>query len=145
MWSALGEGAHAGVRAEGVKTGEETMKKSIISHAASGCAAALLASFLTWLALAPGSMSLLEAHAQTPPAYTAARQTELFKTTMNDGLGREVTIRRLERNTRTGTGPHPHPGRHTFGYVRQARSHLIFRNLPLHNTLTACNSPSPPH
>src|SRR5881397_4403591 len=67
---------------------EDTVKKSIISHAVLGCATALLASFVTWLALAPESMSLPQAHAQTPPANTAARQTELFKTTMNDVLGR---------------------------------------------------------
>src|SRR5713226_4597431 len=84
---------------------EETMKKSIISHAVLGCATALLASFVTWLALAPESMSLWQAHAQTqPPANTGARQTELFKTTMNDVLGREVTIRRLERDAGTGSG-----------------------------------------
>src|SRR5258708_36042010 len=97
------------------------MKKTIISHAASGCAAALLASFVTWLALAPGSMSLLEAHAQTPPAYTAARQTDLFKTTMNDVLGRDVTIRRLERDAVTGSGPHPHPCCHSFGFMLECR------------------------
>src|SRR6266702_4620471 len=88
---------------------EETMKKSIISHAVLGCTTALLASFVTWLALAPESMSLLQAHAQTPRANTAARQTELFKTTMNDALGGEVTIRRLERDAGTGSGPHRHP------------------------------------
>src|SRR2546422_11149553 len=65
---------------------EETMKKTVVSHAAFGCATALLASCVTYLALAPESMSLPQAHAQT---YTAARQTELFKTTMNDVLGRE--------------------------------------------------------
>ena len=80
------------------------MKKTLISHAAFGCATALLASFLTCVALAPESLSFPQARAQTPPANTAARQTELFKTTMNDVLGRVVTIRRLERDAGTGSG-----------------------------------------
>ena len=107
------------------------MKKSIISHAVLGCATALLASFVTWLALAPESMSLPQAHAQTPPANTAARQTELFKTTMNDVLGREVTIRRLERDAGTGSGPHRHPGSHTFGYVLEGSYEVKVGDGPL--------------
>src|SRR2546425_573706 len=110
---------------------EETMKKSIISHAVLGCATALLASFVTWLALAPESMSLPQAHAQTPPANTAARQTQLFKTTMNDVLGREVTIRRLERDAGTGSGPHRHPGSHTFGYVLEGTYEVKVDDGPL--------------
>src|SRR6266852_1061125 len=74
--------------------------------AAFGCATALLASCVTYLALA-----------QTPPVNSAARHTALFKTTMDDVLGRVVTIRRLERDAGTGSGPHRHPGSHTFGYV----------------------------
>ena len=62
------------------------MNKSIASHAAFGCATALLASFVTYMAYAQA------------PANAPARQTELFKTTMSDVLGREVTIRRLERD-----------------------------------------------
>jgi quercetin dioxygenase-like cupin family protein len=107
------------------------MKKSVISHAVFGGATALLASFVTWLALAPGSMSLLEAHAQTPPANTAARQAELFKTTMNDVLGRVVTIRRLERDAGTGSGPHRHPGSHTFGYVLEGSYEVKVGDGPL--------------
>jgi quercetin dioxygenase-like cupin family protein len=79
------------------------MKKTILSHSA----AALLASGVTWFALA-----------QTQPAASAGvRQTELFKTTMNDVLGRVVTIRRTERDPGNASGPHRHPGSHTFGYV----------------------------
>src|SRR5947208_15106212 len=94
------------------------MKNTVISHAAFGCATALLASGVTYVTLAgwPESMSPLQAHAQML-ANTAARQTELFRKTMNDVLGREVTIRRLEGEAGTGSGPHRHPGRHSFGYV----------------------------
>jgi len=83
------------------------MRNTVISHAAFGCATALLASSATYLALA-----------QSPPAAGAGlRQTELFKTTMDDVLGRVVTMRRTERDPGNGSGPHRHPGSHTFGYV----------------------------
>src|SRR6267154_284317 len=47
---------------------EETMKKTVISHAAFGCSTALLASCVTYWALAglPESMSPPQAHAQAP-------------------------------------------------------------------------------
>jgi quercetin dioxygenase-like cupin family protein len=96
------------------------MRKTLISHAAFGFATAVLASSVTYLALAgwPESMSLSRAQAQSQPAAsTGARQTELFKTTMKDVLGRVVTIRRTERDPGNGSGPHRHPGSHTFGYV----------------------------
>jgi quercetin dioxygenase-like cupin family protein len=107
------------------------MKKSVISHAAFGCATALLASLVTCLALAPESLPLSQAHAQTTPANTPARQTELFKTTMNDVLGRQVTIRRLERDAGTGSGPHRHPGSHTFGYVLEGSYEVQVDDGPL--------------
>jgi quercetin dioxygenase-like cupin family protein len=106
------------------------MNKTVISHAAFGCATALLASSITYLVLAPESMSLPQAHAQVP-ASTAARQTELFKTTMNDVLGREVTLRRLERDGGTGSGPHRHPGSHTFGYVLEGSYEVKVGDGPL--------------
>ena len=65
------------------------MKTGIASHAAVGCAAAALASGLTYLALAgwPDALSPHSAHAQAP-APTGTRQVELFKTTMDDVMGR---------------------------------------------------------
>jgi quercetin dioxygenase-like cupin family protein len=94
---------------------EETMKNTIASHAAFGGATALLASFLTWFALAPGSI-WTQAHAQQPAA-TGVKQTEVFKTTMNDVLGRVLSVRVLERDAGTGSPAHRHPGSHTVGYV----------------------------
>jgi quercetin dioxygenase-like cupin family protein len=95
------------------------VNKTIISHAVFGSATALLASGLTCVALTGWpSMALWQAHAQTPPAAnTGTRQTELFKTTMSDVMGRVVTIRRTERDPGNASGPHRHPGSHTFGYV----------------------------
>ena len=92
------------------------MKKTIISHAVFGCATAALASGATHLALAglPEWTLPSQVHAQTPPP-AGVRQTELFKTTMSDVLGRVVTIRRTERDPGNGSGPHRHPG------VRAAR------------------------
>ena len=105
------------------------MTNTVVSHAAFGCATALFASFVTYVALAPESMSLSQAYAQT--ANAPARQTELFKTTMSDVLGREVTIRRLERDAGTGSGPHRHPGSHTFGYVLEGTYEVKVGDGPL--------------
>lgn len=93
------------------------MNKSIVSHAAVGVATAVIASVATyvWIAGAPSALS--EAHAQTPAPVAGLRQTELFKTTMNDVMGRVVTIRRTERDGGTGSPAHRHPGSHTFGYI----------------------------
>jgi quercetin dioxygenase-like cupin family protein len=119
------------------------MKNTIISHAAFGCTTALLASSATYLALIgwpptatfggwPESMSLSRAHAQGQPAASiGVRQTELFKTTMNDVLGRVVTIRRTERDPANGSGPHRHPGSHTFGYVLEGTYEVKVDDGPL--------------
>lgn len=97
------------------------MKKALITHAATGCAAALLASGATWLALA---------HAQAQPA-PATRQVELFKITMNDVLGRVVSIRRFERDPGASSDPHRHPGSHTFGYVLEGTYEIKVDDGPL--------------
>ena len=91
------------------------MKTTIASHAAT----AVVASALTYCALSglPEGPRFFEARAQAPAPPAGTRQIELFKTTMNDVLGRVVTIRRTERDPGSGTGPHRHPGSHTFGYV----------------------------
>ena len=95
------------------------MRNTVISHAASGCATAFLASCITYVTVAgwPESLSPSRAHAQGQPAAGGVRQTELFKTTMKDVLGRVVTVRRTERDPGNGSGPHRHPGSHTIGYV----------------------------
>lgn len=95
------------------------MRTTVISHAAFGCATALLASSATYLALAQ------------PAAGTGVRQTELFKTTMNDVLGRVVTVRRTERDPGNGSGPHRHPGSHTIGYVLEGTYEVKVGDGPL--------------
>ncbi len=79
--------------------------KTIASHAAT----AALASLVTCIAVTPESI-LPTAHAQQP---LGLKQTELFKTTMNDVLGRVLSVRVLERDGGAGAGAHRHPG----GYV----------------------------
>ena len=93
------------------------MKSALASHAAVAVVTAVVASSATYIAISgfPGFPGL-DAHAQTAPP-SGTRQTELFKTTMNDVLGRVVTIRRTERDPGSGSAPHRHPGSHTFGYV----------------------------
>jgi quercetin dioxygenase-like cupin family protein len=102
------------------------MRATVISHAAFGCATALLASSVTYLALAQG-----QAVGGQPAASTGVRQTELFKTTMNDVLGRVVTVRRTERDPGNGSGPHRHPGSHTIGYVLEGTYEVKVDDGPL--------------
>jgi quercetin dioxygenase-like cupin family protein len=91
------------------------MKAIVASHAVT----AVLASVVTCCVFVglPEGASFLRAHAQAPAPAPGTRQIELFKTTMNDVMGRVVTIRRTERDPGSGTAPHRHPGSHTFGYV----------------------------
>ena len=91
------------------------MKAIVASHGVT----ALLASVVTYCVFVglPEGGPLLQAHAQAPAPASGTRQIELFKTTMNDVMGRVVTIRRTERDPGSGTPPHRHPGSHTFGYV----------------------------
>jgi quercetin dioxygenase-like cupin family protein len=96
------------------------LKKTLVSHAVFGCATAAVASCVTYVAVAgwPQALSPSPAHAQAQaPANTGVKQIDLFKTTMNDVLGRVVTIRRTERDPGNGSDAHRHPGSHTFGYV----------------------------
>ena len=109
------------------------MNKTIISHAIFGCTTALLASGVTYQALTGWpSIAPPQAHAQTQPAAaTGVRQIDLFKTTMNDTLGRVVTIRRTEREPGNASGPHRHPGSHTFGYVLEGTYEVKIDDGPL--------------
>jgi quercetin dioxygenase-like cupin family protein len=105
------------------------MKRMLVSHALT----AVVASFATYFLLVgwPEGLSLLTAHAQTPPPPAGTRQIDLFKTTMNDVMGRVVTIRRTERDPGSGTGAHRHPGSHTFGYVLEGTYEVQLDNGPV--------------
>jgi len=75
-------------------------------------------------------MSLLEAHAQTPPAYTQPPDGAL-----QDDDERRAGPRSdhppLERDAGTGSGPHRHPGSHTFGYVLEGSYEVKVGDGPL--------------
>lgn len=91
------------------------MKLNIASHLAFGGIAAALASGVTYLVV-NGSLAPSQAHAQAKPAV-GLKQIDLARVTMDDVMGRVVTIRRTERDPGNGSDPHRHPGSHTFGYV----------------------------
>ena len=94
------------------------MRKALASYALVAFCAGLTSSCATFLVLTPGaSISHFGAALAQTPAGTGSRQTELFKTTMADVLNRNVTIRMTERDPGNSSGPHRHPGSHTFGYV----------------------------
>lgn len=94
------------------------MKNTLMSHVAFGSCTAALAAGATYVVLAgwPQVLSPTQAHAQTKPV-AGVKQVELVKVTMDDVMGRVVSIRRFERDPGTGSDPHRHPGSHTFGYV----------------------------
>ena len=82
--------------------------RSIVSHAAVGCAGA----FATYL-LSSGNMGVMPSFAQAP----GQRTTELFNQVMDDVLGRRLTVRLTERDPGNGSAAHRHPGSHTVGYI----------------------------
>src|SRR5690242_4891640 len=108
------------------------MKRTIASHALFGCLTALLASSATYAALTGWPDLFGAARAQTAPAPAAGtRQTELFKTTMEDVLGRVAAIRLTERDPGNGSGPHRHPGTWNFGYVLEGTYEVQINDGPL--------------
>jgi quercetin dioxygenase-like cupin family protein len=107
------------------------MKNALLTHAAVGSVTALLASGATWLALSGWPAAWLpQAHAQAPSA-AGTRQIELITTTMNDVMGRVVSIRRFERDPGASSAPHRHPGSHTFGYVLEGTYEIKVDDGPL--------------
>jgi quercetin dioxygenase-like cupin family protein len=105
------------------------MRKTIASHGITAVAASLVTYCVV---MGPPSGAFLpRAEAQTPPTPVGTRQIDLFKTTMNDVMGRVVTIRRTERDPGSGTGPHRHPGSHTFGYILEGTYEVQLDNGPL--------------
>ena len=87
--------------------------RSAITHAGIGCLGAI-AGFLA----ATGQLAILPSFAQSQPAAPAGqRSTELFNRTMDDVLGRRLTVRLTERDPGNGSAAHRHPGSQTVGYI----------------------------
>ena len=94
------------------------MPKALGSYTLVALIAALTSSYSTYSILTPDtSNSYFGAALAQTPAGTGSRQTELLKTTMADVLGRNVAMRVTERDAGNSSGPHRHPGSHTFGFV----------------------------
>lgn len=110
------------------------MKRTMITHAAFGAATAAVAACATYVTMAgwPAALAPAPAHAQPAPAAAdGVKQIDLFKTTMNDVMGRVVTIRRTERAPGNGSDAHRHPGSHTFGYVLEGTYEVKVDDGPL--------------
>jgi quercetin dioxygenase-like cupin family protein len=108
------------------------MRNTLISQLAFGSVAAALGAGATYLAMAgwPQALSLTQAHAQAqPPA--GLKQIDISKVTMDDVMGRVVTIRRTERDPGNGSDPHRHPGSHTFGYVLEGTYEFRLNDGPI--------------
>ena len=94
------------------------MSKAVVSYTLVALSAALTSSYVTYSVIIHGnSISYFGVAVAQTPAASGSRQTELFKTTMADVLGRNVAMRVTERDAGNASGPHRHPGSHTFGYV----------------------------
>jgi len=88
--------------------------KSLVSHAAVGCATAVAATAATYLIMADGA-ALLAPSAALAQA-TGTKTTDVLTQPMAD-IARDMRIRLTERAPGNGSDPHRHPGHHTFGYV----------------------------
>ena len=113
--------------------------KTMHTHLAVACAGALLGSAATYF-----GMELSAAHAQSAPT-TGTRQIDLMKVTMNDVMGRVVTMRRTERDPGSGTPPHRHPGSHTFGYVLEGVYEFRLDDGPVQRLLPGQTFYEPPN
>ena len=85
--------------------------KSMVSHAAVGCAAAVAT---LWIITGQGPQAVSPAAAQAQ----GQRSTELFNQVMDDVLGRRFTVRLTEReDPGSGGAAHRRSGSHTVGYI----------------------------
>jgi quercetin dioxygenase-like cupin family protein len=110
------------------------MEKLTASHFIFGSLTAALASCATYVVLTgmPVASVFSQAQAQTSASASAGvKQIDLFKTSMDDVLGRVVTVRRTERDPANGSDAHRHPGSHTFGYVLEGIYEVKINDGPL--------------
>ncbi len=87
---------------------------SLLSHAAVGSSAAMLATLATYIFMIgrPDAFTISTAQAQA----SGQRSKEVMTQLLSD-LAREMRISVTERDPGNGSAPHRHPGHHTFGYV----------------------------
>ena len=83
---------------------------TLLSHAAVGISAALVTYIFMISQTSIFSQSTAQAQA------TGQRSTEVMTQALSD-VAREMRISVTERDPGNGSGPHRHPGHHTFGYI----------------------------
>ncbi len=92
---------------------------NLLTYVVTGLGAALLGAGLTYVSLAmPAEGAPPQANlAQNTATNQATTRELLIEKTLEDVLGRVVSISETERAPGTGSTPHRHPGSHNFGYV----------------------------
>lgn len=98
---------------------KESIMKNLLTHIATGLGAAVLGAGLTYVMLETPTE---DPQPQTKPAENsssnlASTKKLLNEKTLEDVLGRVMTISETKRAPGTGSTPHRHPGSHIFGYV----------------------------
>jgi quercetin dioxygenase-like cupin family protein len=88
--------------------------KALLSHAVVGGVAAMLGSFATAVVMSGQGSVFAPSAAQ---AQATGQRSVPVLTQMMPDLAREMRISVTERDPGNGSGPHRHPGHHTFGYV----------------------------
>ena len=92
--------------------------KNLLTYVATGLGGAILGVGLTYASLSNS--------AEEPPQENQAQDTAVsqevkrmlhIEKTLEDVLGRVVSISETERPPGNGSTPHRHPGSHNFGYV----------------------------
>ena len=102
--------------------------RNLLSHAIVAGAAAILASFTTYIVVTgqADTLALTTAYAQAP----GNRSTEVITQAMPD-IAREMRISVTERDPSNASMPHRHPGHHTFGYVLEGTYEVKIDDGPL--------------
>ena len=88
--------------------------RNLLSHAAVGSVAAMLAAFATSIVMTGQSDVFAPSAAQ---AQAAGQRSIPVITQMMADIAREMRISVTERDPGSSSAPHRHPGHHTFGYV----------------------------
>ena len=94
--------------------------RNLRAYLATGLVSALVGAGLTYLSLGRQPAEVPSPHASrvgNTSSNEATKRSVLIEKSLEDVLGRIVTISETERAPGTGSTPHRHPGSHNFGYV----------------------------
>jgi len=92
---------------------------NLLTHVATGLGCAILGAGLTYVSLSnPAEEPAPQANqAQDTTTSQEVKRKLHIEKTLEDVLGRVVSISETERPPGNGSTPHSHPGSHNFGYV----------------------------